>query len=608
MSQSNGSGSQKVTGAQALMRALEAAGVTDIFGIPGGAILPAYDPLLDSSIRHILTRHEQGAAHAADGFAQASGRVGCCWATSGPGATNLVTGLASSYLDSIPVVAVTGQVPRAAIGGDAFQETDATGITVPVTKHNYLVMEPEDIPYTIAEAFHVAGTGRPGPVLVDIPKDVLQSEMSYRDAGPIDMPGYQPVAKPNSRQIAAAAKLIMASKRPVIYAGGGCIKAGASDALKRLAELTGIHVVTTLMARGIISDDHPLCLGMPGMHGNYAAVTSMQKSDLLIALAPRFDDRVTGKVSAFAPEAKVIHADIDPAEIGKIRAVDVPIVGDAKAVIEELTKALQAEIAQSGAADYTAWTNELQDWQKRFPYRYTQQPDGPIKPQYAIERIAHATGGNAIFAAGVGQHQMWASQFIRFQRPRTWLNSGGLGAMGYGVPAAMGAKVAMPGEEVWCIDGDGCFQMTCQELATMTVEKIPVKIGIMNNGYLGMVRQWQELFYDKRYSEVEFGFEVPDYVKLAEAYGCVGLRVDSPDEVDAVIEKARGIDDRTVVIDFRCDPAEMCFPMVPAGASNDDIVLGPEFETAHVTDEEGTLGESMLENLPKIDSESKSTF
>lgn len=576
-----------MTGAQSLMRALEAAGVTDIFGIPGGAILPAYDPLLDSPIRHVLTRHEQGAAHAADGYAQASGRVGCCWATSGPGVTNLVTGLASSYLDSIPVVAITGQVPRASIGGDAFQETDATGITAPITKHNYLVMSPEEIPDAIAEAFHIAKTGRPGPVLVDIPKDVLQAQTEFHDAGAIDLPGYQPISKPNVRQIREAARMILESKRPIIYAGGGCIKAGASDALKRLAEVAGIHVVTTLMARGIISDDHPLCLGMPGMHGSYTAVTSMQKADLLIAIGPRFDDRVTGKPSAFAPEAKIIHADIDPAEIGKIRRADVPIVGDAKAVAEELANALEAEIARSGAPDYSAWTGQLNEWRRRYPFRYSQQPDGPIKPQFVIERIGRATGGNAIFTSGVGQHQMWASQFIRFQRPRTWINSGGVGAMGFGVPAAMGAKVACPDDEVWCIDGDGCFQMTCQELATMAVDNIPVKIAIINNGYLGMVRQWQELFYAKRYSEVEFGFEIPDYVRLAEAYGCVGLRVESPDEVDAAIEKARGIDDRTVVIDFRCDPAEMCFPMVPAGASNDDIVLGPDFKTEHNFDEEG---------------------
>ena len=573
--------SNEITGAQALMRALESVGTRDIFGIPGGTILPAYDPLLDSSIHHILTRHEQGAAHAADGYAQASGRVGVCMATSGPGVTNLVTGLASAYMDSVPVVAISGQVTRAAIGGDAFQECDATGITLPVTKHNWLVMDPADIAQTIADAFHVASTGRPGPVLVDIPKDVLQARFTYEDAKAVDLPGYQPKTKPNLRQIKEAARLILESKRPVIYAGGGIIKAGASGALRRLAEVTGIHVVTTLMARGSMDDDHPLCLGMPGMHGNYTAVTSMQRTDLLIALGTRFDDRVTGKLAAFAPGAKVIHADIDPAEIGKNRAVDVPIVGDALLVIEELIKALESEIAATRKPDYSAWTAQLNEWRARYPYRYAQPEDGPLKPQFVIQRIAELTGGNGIYVAGVGQHQMWASQFIRFRRPRTWINSGGLGAMGYGVPAAMGAKVAMPDDEVWCIDGDGCFQMTCQELATMAVEKIPVKIAIINNGYLGMVRQWQELFYSERYSEVSFGWDIPDYVRLAEAYGCVGLRTDGVDEVDAVIEKARGIDDRPVVIDFRVNPFENCYPMVAAGTSNDDIILGPEFEAAH---------------------------
>lgn len=567
-----------MTGAQALIRSLEAAGVSHVFGIPGGTILPAYDPILSSSIRHILVRHEQGAAHAADGYAQASGRAGVCMATSGPGATNLVTGLASAYMDSVPVVAITGQVPRAAIGSDAFQEADISGITIPVTKHNYLVMTPEDIPRVIAEAFHIASTGRPGPVLVDIPKDVLQSQLSYREPGEIDLPGYQPKTRPNLKQIRSAAKLILSSERPVIYAGGGIVRAEASEELLRLAELTGIPVVTTLMARGVIPDRHPLCLGMPGMHGNYTAVTAMQRSDLLITLGARFDDRVTGKLDGFAPGAKVIHADIDPAEIGKNRNADVPIVGDAKTVIEELISALRAEMGERTSPDYSPWVSQLNDWRERFPYRYNQESDGPIKPQYAIERIGALAREGTVFAGGVGQHQMWASQFIPFESPRTWINSGGLGTMGYAVPAAMGAKAAFPERDVWCIDGDGCFQMTCQELATMTVEQIPVKIAVINNAFLGMVRQWQDMFYDGRRSAVEFGWEVPDYVKLAEAYGCIGLRVESPDEVDSVIEKANGIDDRTVVIDFRCDPDEMCFPMVPAGSSNDGILLGPLFE------------------------------
>lgn len=577
----------EVTGAQALFQALEAMGVEHIFGIPGGAILPAYDPLIDSTIKHILCRHEQGAAHAADGYAQASGKVGVCMATSGPGATNLITGLASSHMDSIPVVAITGQVNRGGIGFDAFQESDITGIAAPVTKHTFMIMEPEDIAQTIAEAFHIAGTGRPGPVLVDIPKDVLQSKITYKPAKPIDLPGYQPVIKPNKRQVAEAARLMGEATKPVLYVGGGIIKAGASKELVSLAELTGIPVVTTLMARGVIPDDHDLCLGMPGMHGNYTAVTALQRSDLLIGIGPRFDDRVTGKLSHFAPDAKIIHADIDPAEIGKNRKADVPIVGDAKAVIEALIPAVNAHNEKHGTPDYSQWRATVNAWRSKFPYKYTQKPDGPLKPQYVIERLAEITEGNAIYTAGVGQHQMWGSQFIPFKRPRTWINSGGSGAMGFGTPAAMGAKVAMPDDEVWCIDGDGCFQMTCQELATMAVEKIPVKIAIINNAYLGMVRQWQELFYSERYSEVEFGWEIPDYVKLAEAYGCIGLRVESAGEVDSAIEKARGVTDRPVVIDFRCDPAEMCYPMVAAGSSNDDIILGPEYETEDVQHEQG---------------------
>jgi acetolactate synthase I/II/III large subunit len=571
----------KITGAQAMVRSLEQEGVEVIFGIPGGAILPAYDPILDSPIRHILCRHEQGAAHAADGYAQATGEVGVCMATSGPGVTNLVTGLASAYMDSIPVVAISGQVPTWAVGGDAFQECDATGITMPITKHNFLVMDAQEIPKTIAEAFHIAKTGRPGPVLVDIPKDVLQAEMAWWYPEEVDLPGYRPVTKGNPKQIREAAKLMLSAKTPVIYAGGGIIRAGASDELRRLVELTGIPVVTTLMGRGGIPDDHELCLGMPGMHGNYTAVTAMQQSDLLISLGVRFDDRVTGKLGTFAPNAKIIHADIDPAEIGKNRAVDVPIVGDARSVIHELNEIMEAMIEERGRPDYAAWTTTVQGWKKKYPYRYTQTSDGPLKPEYVIEQIGKITNGDAIYVAGVGQHQMWASQYIRFKRPNTWLNSGGLGTMGYAVPAAMGAKVGRPDEQVWAIDGDGCFQMTCQELATMTTENIPVKIGIINNAFLGMVRQWQELFYDRRFSAVEFGYEVPDYVKLAEAYGAVGLRCETAGEVEATIRKANEIDDRTVVIDFRCDPEEKCYPMVPAGASNDDIILGPEYEKDH---------------------------
>jgi acetolactate synthase I/II/III large subunit len=571
----------KLTGAQATMKSLEAEGVEVMFGIPGGAILPLYDPIIDSPIRHILCRHEQGAAHAADGYAQATGRPGVCLATSGPGATNLVTGLASAYSDSIPVVAITGQVPRYAIGGDAFQECDASGITMPITKHNYLVMDPQDIPRIINEAFHIATTGRPGPVLVDIPKDVLQAEMAWWYPEEPSLAGYHPVIKGNQKQIREAARMLLQASKPILYVGGGVIRAGAGDELRRLVELTGAPVVTTLMARGALPDDHPLCLGMPGMHGNYTAVTSMQRSDLLVALGARFDDRVTGKLDAFAPDAKIIHADVDPAEIGKNRAVDVPIVGDAKSVIHDLCEAIEELIGERGRPDYAAWIKQLDEWRTRYPYTYEQKPEGPLKPEYVIEQIGRMTGGDAIYVGGVGQHQMWASQYVTFKRPNTWINSGGLGTMGYAVPAAMGAKVGRPDQAVWAIDGDGCFQMTCQELATMTTENIPIKVAIINNAFLGMVRQWQELFYAERYSQVEFGYDVPDYVKLAEAYGCVGLRCDTPDAVEATIAKAQEINDRTVVIDFRVDPREKCYPMVPAGASNDDIILGPSFEAEH---------------------------
>lgn len=571
----------KLSGAQAVMRSLEHEGVEVMFGIPGGAILPLYDPILDSPIRHVLCRHEQGAAHAADGYAQATGEVGVCVATSGPGATNLVTGLANAYMDSIPIVAITGQVPRWAIGGDAFQECDASGITMPITKHNYLVMDPQELPKVINEAFHIAKTGRPGPVLVDIPKDVLQAEMAWWYPEQPDLPGYKPVTKGNAKQIREAARLILSSRKPVLYVGGGVIRARAADELARLVELTGAPVVTTLMARGAYPDTAPECLGMPGMHGNYTAVTAMQRSDLLVALGARFDDRVTGKLDAFAPEAKIIHADIDPAEIGKIRAVDVPIVGDARSVIHELCDAVEELIRERGKPDYAAWWETLNGWRAKYPLQYEQRADQMVVPEYVIERIGKMTKGDAIYVGGVGQHQMWASQYIPFRRPNSWINSGGLGTMGYAVPAAMGAKLGRPDMPVWAIDGDGCFQMTCQELATMTTEKVPVKIAIINNAFLGMVRQWQELFYDSRFSQVEFGFECPDYVKLADAYGAVGLRCEAVDEVESTIAKAMEIDDRTVVIDFRVDPREKCYPMVPAGASNDDIILGPQFESEH---------------------------
>jgi acetolactate synthase-1/2/3 large subunit len=570
----------KVTGALAVLKALEQEGVEVIFGIPGGASMPLYDPLVDaSSIRHILCRHEQGAGHAAEGYAWATGRVGVCMATSGPGGTNLVTPIADAKMDSVPIVAITGQVPTPVVGNDAFQEADITGITMPITKHNFLVKDPALIAETVREAFHIASTGRPGPVLIDLPKDVLLAETTWSWPERINLPGYKPTTKGNQRQVVEAVKLILAAERPVLYVGGGVIKADAHEELARLATAGKLPVVTTLMARGVFPDSHELCLGMPGMHGNYTAVTSLQRADLLVALGTRFDDRVTGKLAAFAPNAKVIHVDIDPAEIGKNRVADVPIVGDCKDVIAKMAAELEARQAEHGVPDRSAWLDQLADWQRRFPYRYDQSPDGPIKPQYCVERLRAFADDETIVVSGVGQHQMYASQFWRFEHPRHWINSGGLGTMGFAVPAALGAKVGRPDARVVAIDGDGCFQMTAQELATSTTEKIPFVTAILNNGYLGMVRQWQELFFDERYSGVYLDPDVPDYVKLAEAYGAVGLRAESPDEVDAVIEKAYSIEDRSVVIDFRVDPKEMVFPMVPAGASNDDIILGPEGAT-----------------------------
>ena len=564
------------TGAKSLISSLEAAGVEVVFGIPGGTILPAYDPLIESSIRHILMRHEQGAGHAAEGYAHVTGKAGVCMATSGPGATNLVTPIADAYMDSIPMVAITGQVPRAAIGNDAFQEADITGITMPVTKHSYKVMDPDEIPSVIAEAFHIATTGRPGPVLVDIPKDVLQATTSFEWPETIDLPGYRPTSSPNGRQVRAAADLIRSARRPVLYVGGGVVKARAAEELLALAEAVGAPIVTTLMARGAFPDDHPLCLGMPGMHGNYAAVTAMQRADLLVALGARFDDRVTGRLDAFAPEAKIVHADIDPAEIGKNRIADVPIVGDARSIIVALHEAVSADVGDEGTVDLTAWLNEVSTWSREYPLAYEQEPESPIKPQFVIDRFNSAMNGEGVVVTGVGQHQMWASQFMRMNRPYSFVSSGGLGTMGFAVPAALGAAVGRPGTRVVAIDGDGCFQMTAQELATATIEKIPFTVAILNNSHLGMVRQWQELFYDERYSEVYLPPDVPDYVKLAEAYGGVGLRAENVDEVDIVIDKAMGIDDRPCVIDFRVDPREMCFPMVPAGASNDDIIVSQE--------------------------------
>ena len=573
----------QLTGAESLVKALEDVGVETMFGIPGGAILPAYDPLFDSSVRHILVRHEQGAGHAAEGYAMATGRVGVCMATSGPGATNLVTSIANAYMDSTPMVAITGQVPSAAIGTDAFQEADIRGITMPITKHNFLVTDPTLIPQTIAEAFHIAGTGRKGPVLVDISKDALQAKTEYRWPESIDLPGYRPVLKPHAKQVRETAKLMADAKRPVLYVGGGVLAAGASPDLLRLAELTGIPVVTTLMARGAFPDGHGLHMGMPGMHGSVAAVGALQKSDLILALGTRFDDRVTGRLDSFAPDAVIVHADIDPAEISKNRTADVPIVGDAKEVIAELIGAVRAEQESGRAGDYAAWRDTLERIREIYPLGFTPPDDGSLAPQYVIERLGAMAGDDALFTAGVGQHQMWAAQFINYTKPGTWLNSGGLGTMGFAVPAAMGAKVGRPEATVWAIDGDGCFQMTNQELATCTLNDIPIKVAVINNGSLGMVRQWQTLFYNERYSNTDLhSARIPDFAKLAEAYGTAGLRCESASDVDATIDKAMQINDRPVVVDFVVHKDAMVWPMVAAGTSNDDIKvardMAPEWD------------------------------
>jgi len=564
---------ENMTGAQALVKSLEHAGVDVMFGIPGGAILPAYDPIFDSPIRHILVRHEQGAGHAATGYAQASGRVGVCIATSGPGATNLVTPLADAQMDSVPVVAITGQVSSGAIGTDAFQEADIRGITMPVTKHSFLVTDPADIARSVAEAFHIASTGRPGAVLVDIAKDALQLMTDFQYPKSIDLKGYKPIYEAESSAVRDAAALIAQSSAPVLYVGGGAIKSGAHKELLKLAELTGAPVVTTLMARGAFPDSHPSHLGMPGMHGTVAAVTALQKSDLLITLGARFDDRVTGKLSTFATNAKIIHADIDPAEIGKNRAVDVALIGDLRLTIDALLPELKSAFKKS-QPDLSAWWAQCNSWRQKFPLGYATPSDGSLAPQYVIERLGKIAGPEAIFAAGVGQHQMWASQFISYENPRTWLNSGGLGTMGYAVPAAMGAKVGAPDKTVWAIDGDGCFQMTNQELVTCAINNIPIKIAIINNESLGMVRQWQTLFYNERFSNTDLHSKrIPDFAKLGEAMGCVGLSCERPEDVDATIEKAMSINDQPVVVDFRVHRDAMVWPMVAAGASNDDIVV-----------------------------------
>ena len=568
--------SEQITGAQSLVKSLELAGVDVMFGIPGGAILPAYDPIYDSKIRHILVRHEQGAGHAATGYAQATGKVGVCIATSGPGATNLVTPLADAHMDSVPMVAITGQVPGPAIGTDAFQEADIRGVTMPVTKHNYLITDPQDIPRAIAEAFYIAKSGRPGPVLVDIAKDALQKMTGFNYPKQLELRGYRPQVEPDNQAIKDAATLISESSKPVFYIGGGVIKANAARELLELAEVVGAPVVTTLMARGAFPDSHKQHLGMPGMHGTVAAVTALQKADLLITLGARFDDRVTGKLSSFAVNAKIIHADIDPAEIGKNRYADVPLIGDLLPTIKALIPAVK-EAFKKRQPDFSTWWRQMNSLRETYPLGYNEPEDGSLSPQYVIERIGGITGPDAIYVAGVGQHQMWASQFIKYEKPRTWLNSGGLGTMGYAVPAAMGAKVGAPNTPVWAIDGDGCFQMTNQELVTCSLNDIPIKVAIINNESLGMVRQWQSLFYQGRYSNTDLHSKrIPDFAKLAEAMGCVGLRCESKGDVDRIIKEANAINDAPVVVDFNVHRDAMVWPMVAAGTSNDDIMIARE--------------------------------
>ena len=572
----------KTDGGQALIKSLEREGVEVMFGLPGGAILPVYDPIIDSKIRHILVRHEQGAGHMAEGYAQATGKPGVAMVTSGPAATNIVTPLCDAYLDSIPMVVITGQVPTAAIGTDAFQECDTTGITASITKHNFLVTEAQDIPRVIREAFHIATTGRPGPVLVDIPKDIVdptnpRSSLEWEDEVEIDLPGYKVDTSVDEDAIKKAVDLIQQAEKPILYIGGGVLKSRAAEALLELAELTQIHVVTTLMARGAFPDSHELCLGMPGMHGNFTAVTAMQESDLLITLGARFDDRVTGKLDEFAVTAKIIHVDIDPAELGKVRRPDIPIQGDCRVAIETMVKVLRE--SNSEATDRSAWKSRISGWQERFPLVYeSSNPGQALKPQFVIEKLRDATPADTIVASGVGQHQMWASQYWTFDHPYTWINSGGLGTMGFSIPAAIGAKVGHPEKMVWAVDGDGCFQMTAQELVTARVENIPIKVALLNNSYLGMVRQWQDMFYDERHSEVFLSKEIPDYQGWAESMGCFALRVDDPDEVEEAIAQANEIEDRPVVIDFRTAAEEKVYPMVAAGTGNSDVIVPPSQE------------------------------
>ena len=565
-----------LTGSGAILKSLELLGIKDVFGLPGGAIMPFYDELMSADkIRHILVRHEQGAGHAAEGYAASSGKLGVAIATSGPGATNLVTAIADAHMDSVPLLAITGQVFSHSMGTDAFQEVDISGVTMPITKHSFLVTKPEEIPGVIAAAVHIATTGRPGPVLVDVTKDAQQNSAPFIWPPEIDLPGYHPVTKANAKQVQVAAEMIAAAKKPVLYVGGGTIRADAHKELAAFANKVGAPVVTTLMARGAFPDSSPLNLGMPGMHGTVPAVLALQESDLLVVLGARFDDRVTGKPSEFAPLAQVIHVDIDPAEIGKIRHAEVPIVGDVKDVLGDLLSAFN-KASKTSTPDYSSWWERLNFLQEQYPLGFDEPDDGLLSPQWVIQKIGEMSGPEAVYAAGVGQHQMWSAQFIKYERPNAWLNSGGAGTMGYSVPAAMGAKVAQPDRLVWAIDGDGCFQMTNQELATCTINNIPIKVAIINNSSLGMVRQWQSLFYDGRHSftDLDTGHGtamVPDFVKLAEAYGALGIRVRTKEEVEPAIKLAIETNDRPVVIDFIVSKDSMVWPMVPQGVGNSQV-------------------------------------
>ena len=579
---------QQMTGAQALVESLEHAGAEVVFGLPGGAILPTYDPLMDAKkLRHVLVRHEQGAGHAASGYAHATGKVGVCLATSGPGATNLITAIADAQMDSIPLVAITGQVGSMFIGTDAFQEADIVGMTMPVTKHNFLVKDAAEIPKVIKQAFHIASTGRPGAVLVDVTKDAQQDMMEFVWPETLDLPGYRPEPRPHGKQIREAVRLMLEAKRPVFLLGGGVLRGNASDEVRELVDSSGIPFTTTLMARGALPDSHPSHLGMPGMHGTVAAVSALQRADLLINIGARFDDRVTGRLDSFAPGAKIIHADIDPAEISKNLVADVPIVGQAGQIAKALTEELRARLAESDTRDYEGWWGTLDMLRENYPLGWTATEDGFTAPQKVISRIGAISGPDSIYVAGVGQHQMWSAQFVQYENPRTWINSGGLGTMGYSVPAAMGAKVGMPEKTVWSIDGDGCFQMTNQELATCVINDIPIKVAVINNSSLGMVRQWQNLFYDQRYSNTELNTghgsrRIPDFVKLADAYGCAGLRCERDEDIDDTIRQAMEINDRPVIVDFTVSADAMVWPMVPAGVSNDEIQIAqgmsPEWE------------------------------